>query len=56
MYMNGQQSLVLREVEFAGAGSYNGTGSGGPASSRVNYIPTSNLNFVGFRPVLYIKL
>ena len=56
MYMNGQQSLILRVIEFSGDGSYDGNGSGYPASDRYDGSPAFSDLGRGFRPALYVKL
>ena len=56
MYLNGQRSLILQAVEFAGGGNYVGNGFFGPANCRTVCSPTDSNIFVGFRPALYVNL
>ena len=54
MYLNGQQSLVLQAVEFAGDGCCGNDVSYDPASCRL-YDFYGGI-YMGFRPALYVKL
>ena len=55
--MNGQQSLILQAIDFAGVGGYDYYGSNLPASYRYGYGgSTYNGSGTGFRPALYVKV
>ena len=52
--MNGQQSLILQDIELTGDGMYLGTIY--PASDRSDCYPANRSDCTGFRPALYVKL
>ena len=54
--MNGPQSLVLRVLEFSGAGYCDYGGSDDPASVRGSIGPTGSGNEISFRSALYVSL